>query len=268
MEERVNIQEMVEMAADGEQGAEICISDDSKLELLPGAAIRLEELHPLPRLQATVHEGEVRFETDKRSYEFVLPGCALGLVRVPTSVIIEVEGTRTHLKVEEGTVKCTLETGMLKLFSECEEVYVAPGEEPEVSEYCQVDATGTVTGTAATVSPTAELATVTPTSLSTATRTPTPTSTRTATPTATPTPTPTPTRQLILPTATPTPLPPTATAPPPTQPPPKKPRSTEPPPTQPPPTQPPPTEPPPTEPPPTEPPPTEPPPRPTPTPGG
>jgi hypothetical protein len=89
-------------------------------------------------------------------------------------VIIEVEGTRTHLKVEEGTVKCTLETGMLKLFSECEEVYVAPGEEPEASEYCQVDATGTVTGTAATASPAAELATVTPTSPSTAAVTPTP----------------------------------------------------------------------------------------------
>ncbi|MFW6135666.1 MAG: hypothetical protein ACOC7N_02465 [Chloroflexota bacterium] len=209
MEKQVNIQESVEIAADGEDGAEICIGDGSTLELLPGAAIRLDELHPLPRVQLTLQQGGIRFETDKRSYEFVVPGCDLGLVRVPTKILVEVQGTKTHMLVEEGTVKCTLETGMLRLFSECEEVYLAPGEEPDVGEHCHLN----LAPTPATVSPTPETPTPTRTPTSTPTPSPTPTATRT------PTLTPTPTRRVIraTPTPTPTPLPPTAT---PTEPPP------------------------------------------------
>jgi hypothetical protein len=266
MEEQVNIQETAEVAASEEQGAEICISDGSKLELLPGATVRLEELHPLPRLQMTVQQGEVRFETEQRSYEFVLPGCVLGLVRVPTSIIVELEGAGAQLRVEEGTVKCNLETGVLRLFSECEEVYLASGEEPEVSEYCEVAATGLVTDTTTTLPAVeAATATATPTSVVTATSTPTPTPT--STPTAPPSPTPTATRQFIPPTATPTlvptlaptPVPPTATSLPPPPPPsddgddddhkePTKPPPTKEPPPPPPPTKAPPTQPPPTKP--------------------
>ncbi|MFO7743066.1 MAG: FecR domain-containing protein, partial [Anaerolineae bacterium] len=208
MEEQVNLQEAAEIAADGEEGAEICIGDGSRLQLEPGAAVGLEALHPLPRLQTTVQEGEVRFEADKRSYEFVVPGCTLELVRLPTSFIVEVGGSTTHLMVEEGSVRCTLETGTLRLFTECEEVYLMPGEEPEVANYCQPEETSTPT-----VSPTAE-ATATPTALITPTGTLTPTATQSPTPTETPTRTPT--RRVIpaTPTPTPTPVPPTPTSPP------------------------------------------------------
>ncbi|MEA3375020.1 MAG: hypothetical protein U9R72_02285 [Chloroflexota bacterium] len=199
MEEQVNLQEAAEIAADGEEGAEICIGDGSRLQLEPGAAIGLGELHPLPRLQTTVQEGEVRFEADKRSYEFVVPGCTLELVRLPTSFIVDVGGSTTHLMVEEGSVRCTLESGTLRLFTECDEVYLMPGEEPEVGNYCQPEETSTPT-----VSPTAE-ATATPTALITPTGTLTPTATQSPTPTETP------------PTDTPPPAP---TAPPPTDTPP------------------------------------------------
>ena len=221
MEERVNIQGTVEIAASDDAGTEICISDGSKLELMPGAMLTLEELHPLPRLQIALNEGRIRFETERQSYEFLLPACALGVVRTPLRFTADLETRGTHLMVEEGTVKCILDTEELRLFAECEEVYLATGEEPQVSQFCEIAATDGVTNAGA-VTPTLETVVPTATATPTPTATSTPTSTATPTPrptqTATPPPTPTP-RPVIVATDTPTPVPPTAT-PPPTEPPP------------------------------------------------
>ena len=213
MEERVNIQGTVEIAASDDAGTEICISDGSKLELMPGAMLTLEELHPLPRLQIALNEGRIRFETERQSYEFLLPACALGVVRTPLRFTADLETRGTHLMVEEGTVKCILDTEELRLFAECEEVYLATGEEPQVSQFCEIAATDGVTNAGA-VTPTLETVVPTATATPTPTATSTPTSTATPTPrptqTATPPPTPTP-RPVIVATDTPTPVPPTAT---------------------------------------------------------
>lgn len=211
-EEQLNIRDTLIIAASSDGGATLCIDDDSRLSLLPGAVISLEELRPLPRLQIAVETGEIRFETDKHSYELTVPGYALGLIQLPASLIIEVEGARTHLMIEDGTVTSTAETGTLRLFSRCEEVHMAPWQEPEVSAYCQVDDTND-----ATMSPTST-GPEQPTALATATRTATPTRTPTASPTATATPTvtvsPTPTLTAVRRTVTPTTALPTSTPPP------------------------------------------------------
>jgi hypothetical protein len=240
------------ISADTTEGAQFYLGDGSTLELAPGAMIEVINPRTFPRLQVAVQDGSILFTAQKPSYEFVMPDCPVTLLSVPALVRIEVNGQTTRLAVEEGAVTCKLGTETLTLPT-CREMYLRPGEEPDVAEFCTPSTAASPRTPTPSPSPT-------PPGFE-------PTLTPTAAPSFTPTPTrrevvPTPTRRGVVPTPTHTSVPPTAK---PAQ---SKPKKTQPPPTQPPPTQPPPTQPPPTQPPPppTEPRPTPEPPEPTPKP--
>jgi hypothetical protein len=229
------LEERGQIIADAVEGAQLFLGDGSTLELDPGTVLELRNPRTLPRLQVIVQEGGLLFFAQKPSYEFVISAHPVTLLSVPSLIRIEVQGEKTRLSVEEGAATYQGETETLMLPT-CREMYIEPGKEPDVTEFC----------TPSTMVPPS---------------TPTPTPPGSAPPTA-PTTTPstsvTPTPELT-PTPEDTVLPPTSTPPPTDTPvPPSKPKATKPPPTQPPPTQPPPTQPPPTEPRPTAPPSTEP----------
>ena len=221
------------------EGAQFYLGDGSTLELAPETTIEVRNPRTFAHLQVIVEYGSLLFFAQQSSYEFVIPECSVTFLTVPAMITIEVDGETTRLAVEEGAVNCETETKTLTLPT-CREVYIRPGEEIDVAEFC---------------APSTVASPYTPTAIPASSGTPSGTE-QTETPTPSPTPTSTP---IATPTSTYIPATPTATPPPP--PPTEKPKKTKPKPTQPPPepTQPPPdpTEPPP---PPTEPPrPTEPP---------
>ena len=218
------IEETIQITADATEGAKFRLGDGSTLELMPGATLKMQNPHTLPRLQMTLQEGSLLLIAQKPSYEIIVPACSATILSLPAHIRVQVKGETTRLAVEEGALVCTLGTKTLVL-PKCQEMYAELGKEPETIEFCDADATTTVI--AMTPSPTFNF------------REPDTTPTITITPTSTPTPT----RKVVIQTPTPTPPTDTPTPPPPPPPPP--------PPTQPPPTQPPPTQPPPTQPPPT-----------------
>jgi hypothetical protein len=257
-EARFTIEERSRIVADAVEGAQLFLGDSSTLELDPGTILELRNPRTLPRLQVFVQEGSLLFFAQKPSYEFVTPTGLVTLLSVPSLIRIEVHGETTRLSVEEGAATYQGETETLMLPT-CREMYIEPGKEPDVTEFCSPATTAplsapthTPPGPTPTTAPYA-----TPSAAPSATPSPTPYATPSPTPSATPSPTPTldltPTPEETVPPPTPTPLPPTDTPVPPA-----KPKATKPPPTQPPPTAEPTKEP-------TQPPPTQP--RPTPAPG-
>ncbi len=226
MEGGISIKDSAQIVADTEAGAEFCLGDGSTLELAPEAAMEVKNLRVFPRLQVTLQEGSLLFEAQKPSYEFVLPVCLVTLLSIPSRFRLEVSDEMTHLAVEEGAVTCELETETLTLLT-CWEMYAVPGEEPEVSEYC--DPRAMTTPSALTPSPSPTPLRVEPTETTMPTPSPSPSPTFTPTLTLTPTPirrvvivtrTPTPAPTLPTPTNTPAPSHPNPPQPPPPPPPP------------------------------------------------
>jgi hypothetical protein len=244
-EATITVEETLRVVADAVTGAQFLVGNDSMLELEPGVTVELQNPHSLPRLQVILEDGDLLFVAREPSYEFLVNGFPVSLLSIPSKIKIEVNGDTARVGVEEGAVACTTEEETFTV-SICREIFLSPGQEPQVTEFC------------------AAIAETPPSSTPSLAPSPTPwqveqtmTSSPSPSPTTTPTPSQTPTsastREIEVSTVTHTPVPPTETPVPPS---PKKKPPTQPPPTQPPPTQPPPTQPPPTQPPPTQPPPT------------
>lgn len=196
MEGEIVIESQVRVMADAVEGARLCLSDGSLLDLAPATAALLRNPRVFPRLQVVLEEGGLLFSAQAPSYEFTLSVCPVAFLSVPTRIRIEVSGETTHLMVEEGAVNCTRDTEVLTIFA-CWELYTESDEEVRITEFCSARATATASAIV-------------------------PTATNTFTPF--PTFTPTPTRAVVVSTPTPSPLPPTDT--PPSPPPPPRPTST------------------------------------------
>ncbi len=211
----INVEETTQIVTDTTEEAEFRLGDGSTLKLMPGTNVEMQNPHAFPRLQMTVHEGQITLVAQKPSYEIIVPACPVTILSLPAHVKAQVKDETTHLTIEEGAVICMLETGSLTL-PKCQEMYAEPERDPEIVEFCDADAT--TTAIAMTPSPTFSFEPGT---------TPTPTATPSPSPVI---PAPAPTR-VAPPTPTPTitPLPPS-----PTPPPQNAPRHTQPPPTQPP----------------------------------
>jgi len=211
-EASIIIEKTGQIIADAVDGAQFYLGDGSTLELAPESVMEVRNPRTLPRLQVVLQNGRLLFVAQKPSYEFILPVCSVTILSIPSHIRVEVDGETTRLAVEEGAVACELETETLTLLT-CQEMYIQPGEEPEVIKFCVAD---------------------TPISPSTPTYSPSPTLGEfepTATPSPSPTPTPTP--REVVPTLTHAPVPPTDAPPPPpppTEPPPPPPTDTPPPP--------------------------------------
>jgi hypothetical protein len=246
-ETTITVEETLRVVADAVTGAQFLVGNDSMLELKPGVTLELQNPHSFPRLQVILENGDLLFVAREPSYEFLVSGFPVSLLSIPSQIEIEVNGDTARVGVEEGAVALTIEEEMFTI-SACREIFLSPGQEPQVTEFC-----ATVAETPPASTP---LLAPSPTPWQveqTMTPSPSPSPTTTATPIPSQTPTSVATREMEVPTLTYTPVPPTETSAPPS---PKKNPPTQPPPTQPPPTQPPPTQPPPTQPPPTQPPPT------------
>jgi hypothetical protein len=263
----ITIEETGQIVADAVEGVQFSVGNDSILELSPGTEVELQNLRTFARLQVTLRDGNLLFVAREPSYEFLVSDYSVSLLSIPSQVEIEVNGDTVRVGIEEGAVACTTEEETFTV-SVCREIFLSPGQEPQITDSCIAVAETPPTFTssmAPSSTPGQAEETMTPSPSPSLTTTPTPSQTlSTPTPSqtlSTPTPSQTPkstsTREIEVAPPTQTPVPPTET---PAPPPSKKKSPTQPPPTQPPPTQPPPTQPPPTQPPPTQPPPTQPPP--------
>jgi hypothetical protein len=243
-EARFTLEEKGRIVADAVEGAQFFLGDSSTLELDPGTVLELRNPRTLPRLQVIVQDGSLLFFAQKPSYEFITSTGLVTLLSVPSLIRIEVHGETTRLSVEEGAVTYQGETGTLMLPA-CREMYIEPGKEPDVTDFCSPAITAPLSPP--TPTPSGSAPNTAPYATPSAAPSATPSATPSPTPSATPSPTPpaTPTPEETVPPPTPTPLSPTDTPVPPS-----KPKATKPPPTQPPtaeptkePTQPPPTQP-------------------------
>ncbi len=241
--DRVIVSTSLRVIADEIQGVNFTLGDGSVLTADPGSVLEMQNPRTLPYLSITLWEGSLSFRTQKPSYEFQVPTCALTFLNIPAHLEINTHnGDIVSISVIEGAVLCRTDTEEEYTIPTCQKaVFGAQGdaadaadERPHLTQIC------------------------TPVSMPPNPATPTSTSTPwwseptdMLTPTVTPTVSPTPTspRVIFAPTFTPTPLPPTPTpAPPPTSKPRPKPTNTSVPPTpKPPPTDTPPPPPPPTD---------------------
>jgi hypothetical protein len=221
-EARFTLEEKSRIVADAVEGAQLLLGDSSTLELDPGTVLELRNPRTLPRLQVIVQDGSLLFFAQKPSYEFITSTGSVTLLSVPSLIRIEVHGETTRLSVEEGAVTYQGETGILML-PRCREMYIEPGKEPEITDFCSPATTAPLSP------PTPTPPGPTPTTTPYATPSAAPSATPSPTPSATPTLELTPTPGETVPPPTPTPLPPTDTPVPPA-----KPKATKPPPTQPP----------------------------------
>ncbi len=203
----ITIEERCQIIADALEGALFCLGDGSTLELASEAVVDVQNPHTFPRLQITLQDGSLLFVAQEPSYEFIMPACSVTLLSVPSRIRVEINGETTRLAVEEGAVTCALETKTLTLPT-CREMYVRPGEEPEVTEFCI--ASTVVPSPTPTLSPSSTPWELEPTATSFPLPTPTLTPRRVV---------PTPTRRRIVPTPTHTPVLPADTPPPPPPPP-------------------------------------------------
>lgn len=134
-EASIVVEESGRIAADAAQGARLCWSDGSTLDLAPATVVEVRDPQTHPRLQVVLEGGSLLLVAQKPSYEVILPACSVTLLGVPSRIRVEVSDEMSGVIVEEGTVTCVLETGLLTLFT-CQELHARSGEQPIVTEFC------------------------------------------------------------------------------------------------------------------------------------
>jgi ferric-dicitrate binding protein FerR (iron transport regulator) len=158
----------VRIEAEGNQDARLCPDDGSLLELAPGSAVDVRPADDRSRLVVALQEGSLQLLAREPSYQFATSACPLSVSDAPARIQVERRDGATHLMVEKGSAVCASGSEPT-LLPTCWELVVAPGEEPQIAQYCgvtaEVPATVTLAATAAlpsTVSPTVEAPSGTP----------------------------------------------------------------------------------------------------------